>query len=106
MRKALTAMAWAFAWGVTREAIGHDPSADDVADWWFQSRRTAFRNQSAFKAAFPMLESPAPIVDQPETLESCRKMARAMRQLIDSKKSRPPAPDLTIMQMAMRRATI
>lgn len=106
LRKAITGMSWAYVWGVTREALGHDPSVDEVAEWWRHSRRTAFRDQSAFKAAFPMLESPAPIVDQPESLESCRKMARSMRQLIDSNKVRPKAPDLTVMQMGMRQAAI
>jgi len=103
-RRAITGMTWAYIWGVTREALGHDPSVDEVADWWNSSRRTAFRDQAAFKASFPMLDSPAVIVDQPETLEACRKMARSMRQLIESKKARPKAPDLTIMQIGMRRA--
>ena len=61
IRAAMTAATWAYTWAVTREALGHDPSVDEVADWWNTPRRTAFREQAAFRKAYPMLDNPAPI---------------------------------------------
>jgi hypothetical protein len=55
IRSTIKAINWAYCWAVTCEALGHEPSAEEVAEWWAMSRRTAFRD------AFPMLESPAPI---------------------------------------------
>lgn len=58
-RAAVTATGWAYCWAVTREALGHEPTVEEVADWWNMSRRTAFREQATFRKAFPMLETPA-----------------------------------------------
>ena len=67
MRAAVTAMSWAYCWAVTREAIGHEPSVEEVADWWNMARRSAFREQAAFRKAFPTLETPAAIYATPES---------------------------------------
>jgi hypothetical protein len=66
MRTAMRAIEWAYAWAVVREVVGHDPSVDEVAEWWNQPRRSAFRDQAAFREAFPMLDTPAPIYDAPD----------------------------------------
>ena len=66
IRASITAMGWAYSWAVTREAIGHEPTVEEVADWWNMSRRTAFREQAAFRKAFPTLDSPAPIYSTPD----------------------------------------
>jgi len=58
-RGAGTALKWAYSWAYAREALGHDPTVDEVADWWRMSRRTAFRAQATFREAFPDLDSPA-----------------------------------------------
>ncbi len=77
MRKAITATSWAYCWAVTREAIDHEPTAEEVADWWKMSRATAFREQAVFRQAFPTLESPAPIYDSPDARASMARHARA-----------------------------
>ena len=77
MRAATTAMSWAYCWAVTREAIGHEPSVDEVADWWNMARRTAFREQAAFRKSFPTLDSPAAIYSTPESREAVARHAAA-----------------------------
>lgn len=81
IRKAMTATTWAYCWAITREAIGHDPSVEEVADWWKTSRATAFREQAAFRQAFPTLESPAAIYDSPEVRASLGRTAAAAESL-------------------------
>jgi hypothetical protein len=62
MMKGATAITWAWCWGITREILKHDPSVEEVAEYWNASVRTAYRDHAAFKKAFPMLDSPAPYV--------------------------------------------
>ena len=60
-------------------ALGRDPSVDEVAEWWNTPRRSAFREQSAFRKCFPMLESPAAIYS---TDEAMRKVRRTVDVLV------------------------
>src|SRR4051794_10675748 len=60
-RKAITALRWAHSWIYVQVALGHDPSVDEVAAWWNESRRTSFREQAAFRECFPNLDTPAPL---------------------------------------------
>ena len=75
MRAAITAVSWSYCWAVTREALGHEPTVEEVADWWNMARRSAFREQAAFRKAFPTLENPAAIYSTPESRESVAKHA-------------------------------
>jgi len=75
MRAAVTAMSYAYTWAVTREALGHDPSAEEVAKWWGASERTTYRDQAAFRKAFPMLEDPGRIYASEEAREALAKHA-------------------------------
>jgi hypothetical protein len=75
MRAAVTAVSWAYCWAVTREALGHEPTVEEVADWWSMARRSAFREQAAFRKAFPTLDNPGPIYSTPESRESVAKHA-------------------------------
>ena len=75
LRSAVKAMTWAYQWAVAREALGHDPSVDEVADYWGGSRRTAFREQAAFRAAFPELEIPARLYHSEQARAALRKQA-------------------------------
>ena len=59
------AMMWVMSWSAVREADGEPPSVDRVAEWWRESRRTAFREQDAFRKAFPTLLTPEKIDEQP-----------------------------------------
>lgn len=83
LRNAVKAISWAYCWAVTREALGHEPTPDEVAEWWLMSRRTAFRDQKAFREAFPMLETPAPIYDSDEAREVISKHAAAYTRVDD-----------------------
>ena len=86
MRAAVTAMSWAYCWAVTREALGHEPTVEEVADWWNMSRRSAFREQAAFRKAFPTMENPAPIYATPESRENVTRHA-AVGQKIEKWKA-------------------
>jgi len=70
LRDTFRAISWALDWATVRAVLSRDPSVDEVADWWQSSRRTHFRNQAAFRKAFPMLDTPAPLVDDPRAQEA------------------------------------
>lgn len=72
MRKGTTAMTWAYQWAVVREKLGREPTVDEVAEWWAMNRRKAFRDQAAFREAFPMLETPAQIYASDEVRASLK----------------------------------
>lgn len=73
LRKASKAMMWACTWAIVRDEVGHDPSAEEVADWWDEPKRTVYREQAAFRACFPTLDTPAPIYASAQALDSVRK---------------------------------
>lgn len=83
MRDAIKAMNYAYCWAVVQEATGETPSAEDVAKWWSQSERTTYREQAAFRKAFPMLETPAKIYASEEARESIRRMIGIADDLTD-----------------------
>jgi hypothetical protein len=61
MRLGLRGMSWALSWAIVGAATGNDPSAEEVAAWWRENPRTAYREQAAFRKAFPDLDTPARI---------------------------------------------
>ena len=83
VRKAVTATNWAYCWAVAREAIGHEPTVEEVCEWWNMSRRTAFREQAIFREAFPTLETPARIYESPEAREALARTAAAADKVED-----------------------
>lgn len=90
-RTVLRAINWAYCWAVVRESLGREPTVEEVAEWWSASRRSAFRDQAAFREAFPMLDSPAAIYDEPEARARIAKhAARADRvdKWIEERKAR------------------
>lgn len=102
--KAYTAMSWAYTWATARESLKHDPSVEEVAKWWGQSVRTTYREQAAFREAFPTLESPAQIFEDPSVRSKIASVARASdaveRAISDVKK------DLKILEFAMMPADL
>ncbi len=104
IREGLRAMNWSFRWAVTREALGHDPTADQIAEWWLESRRTTFRGQKAFRAAFPSLETPAPIYTQPELRRRMREIVKIGNDL--DEKARTRRLDLEIINIGLMTATV
>jgi methionine synthase II (cobalamin-independent) len=97
--KAYTAMSWAYTWATAREALKHDPSVEEVAAWWGQSVRTSYREQAAFRAAFPTLETPAAIFADPAVRSKVAKVVKASdaveKVITDVKK------DLKVLEIAM-----
>jgi hypothetical protein len=51
------------SWGIACEAIGQPLTLEEYADWWKESRSTAFREQAVFREAFPGETTPQRIVD-------------------------------------------
>jgi hypothetical protein len=102
--KAYTAMSWAYTWATARESLKHDPSVEEVAKWWGQSVRTTYREQAAFREAFPTLDSPAQIFENPAVRSKVAAVARASdvveKAITDVKK------DLRILDFAMMPANL
>jgi hypothetical protein len=88
IRQTFRAISWALDWATARGALGGDPSVDQVAEWWNQSRRTAFRNQAAFREAFPTIESPAEMFATPEAQQAFQDVADALDGLSALKQAR------------------
>lgn len=75
LRTGVRGMTWAYQWAVARESLGHEPSVEEVAEWWALTRRTAFRDQAAFREAFPMLETPARIYESEAVRDALKRQA-------------------------------
>jgi hypothetical protein len=59
-RKTVRALRFAMAWGLATATLGHEPtSVEEYAEFWDESRATAFRDQQSFRAAFPTETTPA-----------------------------------------------
>lgn len=97
--KGATAITWAWCWGITREVLQHDPSVEEIADYWNMSIRTAYRDHAAFKKAFPMIESPAPYVDNPVIFPVIKKASRRMSDFENNIKSRRRPTDVAAMKI-------
>ena len=95
-RKGAKALLWANSWIFVREALGRDPSVDEVAEWWNESRRTAFREQAAFRECFPMLDTPEALYADPERRAKIAEAAQALNELdaVIRNKRRPNDSDL------------
>jgi hypothetical protein len=99
MMKGATAITWAWCWGITREILKHDPSVEEVAEYWNASVRTAYRDHAAFRKAFPMLDSPAPYVDNPAILPIIKRASKRMADFENNIKSRRRPTDVAAMKI-------
>jgi len=104
LRTAIKATTWAYEWAVTREALGHEPSVEEVADWWKQSHRTAYRDQAEFRKAFPMLDTPAKIYESEEARESVAGLARLGEKIDKWGEERRARRELDAIKAVMLRA--
>ena len=66
LRTGVRALTWAHEWEVASTALGHAPTVEEVAEYWGLTRRTAFREQAAFREAFPSVDSPMSLYDSDE----------------------------------------
>lgn len=51
------------AWGIARRDLGRPPSIEEYAEWWGESRATAYRAQALFREAFPGNDTPDAMLD-------------------------------------------
>jgi hypothetical protein len=107
-RQTIKALGWAYAWAVAREAIGHDPSVEEFADWWNYPVRTAFRDQAAFRACYPNLDTPGCMFEDRElraTLATLADAADRTEGKVRSLKRRLRPSESSILRLGMTRAT-
>ncbi len=104
--KGQTALVWAIMWAVTRESQGSDPSAEEVAAWWKENERTAYREQAAFRTAFPTLETPSKIFEAPQLKARIADLAKAGDQIQAGKKARRRIPESMILDLGLGQAAI
>ncbi len=100
MRKGTTGLVWAFEWAVVRETLGREPSVEEVAETWGLNRRKAFREQAAFREAFPMLETPAHIYANAEVRAALKSFSE-----LGGKRKRP-SQDLGAIRIGTLPATL
>lgn len=106
VRRAFNALTWAQMWAIVRAAIGHDPTVEEVAAWWKQSLRTTYREQADFRAAFPTMETPARIFEDPALQETITKLAQFGEEMDERKRSRKRLSELNTLELGMAAATI
>lgn len=102
-RQGIRAMTFVHLWGVAREALGHEPSAEELANWWNSPERTIYREQAAFRQAFPTLETPAPIADNPENRRRFKELAKRSAELDDAIHARRDAKRSRLSDSAILR---
>lgn len=95
------ALSWAYSWAVAREVLGHDPSAEEVAKWWNASERTTYREQAAFRKAFPELDSPAVIYATKEARETIAKHAAFGDKLDQWKQERHAKREISMITLGL-----
>lgn len=101
-RNAIRALGWASSWMHVKIVLGRDPSVEEVAEWWGMSRRSAFRNQAAFRTCFPRTDSPEAIYENnPDALAKIEKSARALQDLEASVRARRAAKDTDILNTGL-----
>jgi len=88
LRQTFRAITWALDWQTVRASLDNDPSVEEVAKWWNESLRTTYRNQAAFRDAFPTLETPAQIFTSPQAQEAIKAVALAVDERSALKKVR------------------
>jgi hypothetical protein len=81
-----------------------DPTVEEVAAWWKENERTAYREQAAFRRAFPTLESPAPIFEIPEVRAKIAEIAKQGDEMQAQKKPKRRIPEKTILDIGLGNA--
>lgn len=106
LRSGIRAMTWAMQWGVTRERLGVDePTVEQVAECWYSSRRTAFRDQTHYRKSFPTHDTPAVIYDNPDARRRARELAKTMDDFEAALRKGTPRIDKAVLEIGMLPAT-
>lgn len=65
MRRAFQVLTFMASWDQARKAMRRETlTLDEYADWWKESRTTAYRHQLWFREAFPGETTPDRLLDQ------------------------------------------
>ena len=100
LRDAIKALTWAHSWIHVQVALGRDPTVEEVAEWWNESRRTAFREQAAFRKCYPTLDTPAALYND-KALVPIRRAVQALNDLDAAKRAKHATPDLAVIQAGL-----
>lgn len=57
-RKGFRVATYIAQWTIAQRALGHEPTVEEAAAWWKESRRTWFKYQSEFREIFDRLDTP------------------------------------------------
>jgi len=106
MRRGITALSWALCWALVRESLGRDPSVEEVADWWRESHRTAYREQAAFRQAFPTLDTPARILESNDARAKLQSAAANFDKADEKRNQRRSVPEIEVLQLGLMSATL
>jgi hypothetical protein len=60
-RQGLRALTYVVAWGIAADREGRALTVEEYADYWKESRATAYREFQAFRRVWPKEENPARI---------------------------------------------
>jgi hypothetical protein len=101
IRKAMKALLWAYCWELVRADLGYDPSAEEVADWWNEPVRTAYREQAAFREAFPDMESPALMFENAAARRLVLESSRLARRIDPSPTNRRLELDSELIELGL-----
>lgn len=63
VRKGLRVATFVAQWTIAQAQLGHEPTVEEAADWWRESRTSWFRRQAEFREIFG-LPTPAPFAAQ------------------------------------------
>lgn len=61
--KGARVQAFIASWTIASQSMGKPITLEEYADWWKESRATAYRHQARFREVFPGLETPQPIAN-------------------------------------------
>ena len=59
LRKGRQVGSFMAAWALVEAKLGHEPTLEEYAAWWKESRATAFREQALFRECFPEETTPS-----------------------------------------------
>jgi hypothetical protein len=90
-RATARALKFALAWGLATADLGREPqSIEEYAEIMSESRATAFRNQQAFRKAFPEEVSPARMNRVSGSQERYDELVRKMEDFASTAKAAQP----------------
>lgn len=61
--KGARVMAFIAQWTMASQSVGHPITLDEYAEWWRETRTTAYRHQREFRELFPGMKTPQPIAN-------------------------------------------